>query len=81
MLNAAKWIIACKSEKVIALGKWMGEPGRPEARHVESVWVAPTHRRRAPSARFWAYLDENCRRGVTRLMLWVLEDDHDAQRA
>jgi ribosomal protein S18 acetylase RimI-like enzyme len=82
MLNAANWIIARESEKVIGLGKSVSEPVRPEARHVESVWVAPTHRRRGVFRDLLRALAEIERQtGVTELLLWVLEDNHDAQRA
>jgi ribosomal protein S18 acetylase RimI-like enzyme len=82
MLNAANWIIARESEKVIGLGKSVGEPGRPEERHVESAWVAPTHRRRGVFRDLLrAIADIERQTGVTDLLLWVLEDNYDAQRA
>jgi ribosomal protein S18 acetylase RimI-like enzyme len=82
MLNAANWIIARESEKVIGLGKSVGESGRPEERHVESAWVAPTHRRRGVFRDLLrALADIERQTGVTDLLLWVLEDNHDAQRA
>jgi ribosomal protein S18 acetylase RimI-like enzyme len=82
LLNAANWIVARESDKVIGLGKTVGEPGRPAARHVESVWVAPMHRRRGVFRGLLHALAEIERQvGVTDLLLWVLEDNYDAQRA
>jgi ribosomal protein S18 acetylase RimI-like enzyme len=82
MVHNANWIIARESEKVIGLGKSVGEPGRRAARYVESVWVAPTHRRRGVFRCLLHALAEIERQvGVTDLLLWVLEDNYDAQRA
>jgi ribosomal protein S18 acetylase RimI-like enzyme len=50
--------------------------------HIESIWVAPTHRRRGVFRALLLELAEiNRWLGVTDLMLWVLEDNHEAQRA
>jgi GNAT superfamily N-acetyltransferase len=82
VFDAATWIVARETENVIGLARSIGEPGQPATRHVESLWVAPTHRRRGVSrALLHALADTERRLGVTDLMLWVLEDNHDAQRA
>ncbi len=64
---------------------WPGQlcdPARPWTRHVESIWVAPTHRRRGVfRALLYALAEIERPRGVTELLLWVLEDNHDARRA
>ena len=82
VLNAATWIVAREAQNVIGLAKSVSEPGLPATRYVESAWVAPTHRRRGVLR---ALLHSACRdqspNGVTELMLWVLEDNHDAHRA
>jgi ribosomal protein S18 acetylase RimI-like enzyme len=67
---------------VIGLAKSVNEPGRPSTRYVECAWVAPTHRRRGVLRALLHGLAEIDRQtGVTELVLWVLEDNHDAQRA
>jgi GNAT superfamily N-acetyltransferase len=81
-LNAATWIIAREAQNVIGLAKSVSEPALPASRYVESAWVAPTHRRRGVLRALLHRLAELDRQtGVTELMLWVLEDNHDAQRA
>ena len=82
MFNAATWIVARELEDVIGLARSVSEPVQPAARHVESVWVAPTHRRRGVFRDLLLTIAETERQsGVTDLLLWVLEDNHDAQRA
>jgi GNAT superfamily N-acetyltransferase len=81
-LKAATWIVAREAERVIGLAKSVSEPGRPSTRYVESAWVAPPHRRRGVLRALLHRLAEIDRHtGVTELMLWVLEDNDDAQRA
>ena len=78
----ATCIVAREAEKVIGLAKSVAEPFRPRMRHLESVWVAPTHRRRGVLRALLHDLAEIDRpMGVTELMLWVLEDNYNAQRA
>jgi ribosomal protein S18 acetylase RimI-like enzyme len=82
LFNAATWIVARESEKVIGLARSIGEPELPKTRHVESVWVAPTHRRRGVFRALMRALAESERRtGIADLLLWVLEGNDDAQRA
>ena len=82
VLHAATWIVARDAQNVIGLAKSASEPGRPATRYVESAWVAPTHRRRGVLRALLRRLAEIHRQmGVTELMLWVLEGNHDAQRA
>jgi ribosomal protein S18 acetylase RimI-like enzyme len=80
LFESATWVIAREAE-LIGLAKSVREPGRPWARHLESIWVAPTHRRGVLRAllRDLAKIDQQM--GVTDLMLWVLEDNYNAQRA
>ena len=81
VIGNATWIVA-QEIKVIGLAKSVTEPWRPWARHIESIWVAPAHRRRGVCRRLLQILGELDRdMGVTDLLLWVLEDNHDAQRA
>jgi GNAT superfamily N-acetyltransferase len=82
MFDAARWIVAREAGKVIGLARSVAEPWRPWARHLESIWVAPTHRRCGVFRGLLSSLAETERgTGVTDLLLWVLEDNHDAQRA
>jgi GNAT superfamily N-acetyltransferase len=75
------WIVAHEDEKVIGLARSVGEPEQP-SRHVESIWVAPTHRRRGVfRALLGAVVEIERRMGVTHLLVWVFEDNHDARRA
>jgi len=81
VLHAATWIVAREAQRVIGLAKSVSEPGHPSTRYVESAWVAPTHRRRGVLRALLQRLAEIDRQiGVTELMLWVLEGNHDAQR-
>jgi ribosomal protein S18 acetylase RimI-like enzyme len=82
VFDTATCIVAREAEKVIGLAKSVAEPFRPWMRHLESVWVAPTHRRRGVLRALLHDLAEIDRQmGVTELMLWVLEDNYNAQRA
>ena len=82
MLNAATWIVAHEADTAVGLARSVGDPERPGTRHVESMWVAPTHRRRGVCRDVLHALAKTARSmGATDLLLWVLEDNHDAQRA
>jgi ribosomal protein S18 acetylase RimI-like enzyme len=82
VFDAATCIVAREADTVIGLARSIGESDLPATRHVESVWVAPTHRRRGVlRALLHKLAESDSRRGVTDLMLWVLEDNHDAQNA
>jgi ribosomal protein S18 acetylase RimI-like enzyme len=81
--HAAKWIVAREAENVIGLARSVEEPERPAtARHLESIWVAPAHRRRGVfRAQLHVLAEMERRAGVTELLLWVLEDNQGAERA
>jgi ribosomal protein S18 acetylase RimI-like enzyme len=82
LFDAARWIVAREDERVIGLVRSVGEPESPSARHLESIWVAPTHRRRGVLRHLLLALAQMERRmGVTHLLLWVLEDNDEAQLA
>ena len=82
MFDASIWVVAREAENVIGLARSVGELTRPGARHVESIWVAPTHRRRGVfRSLLYAIAEIERRNGVTDLLLWVLDDNHDARRA
>jgi GNAT superfamily N-acetyltransferase len=79
MFYAAKWIVAHEAETVIGLVKSVIEPARPGARYVESAWVVQSHRRRGVFRLLLHALAEIERHtGVTDLLLWVLDGNHDA---
>jgi ribosomal protein S18 acetylase RimI-like enzyme len=79
---AATWIVARETETVVGLARSVGEPQLASARHVESIWVAPTHRRHGVLRHLLHALAGIERRmGVTDLLLWVQEDNQNAQRA
>jgi ribosomal protein S18 acetylase RimI-like enzyme len=74
------WIIAREPEEVIGLARSVGEPGCSSARHIESVWVAPTHRRRGICrGLIQTLICLEQRIGATHVLLWVLDDNNDAQ--
>ncbi|MHA6621402.1 GNAT family N-acetyltransferase [Pseudonocardia sp. DLS-67] len=77
----AAWAVAVDRFDVVGLVGLVG--GRPpEAHHVESMWVAPTHRRRGVSRILVNTMADLGRRaGLTHLMLWVLEDNVAAWQA
>ena len=80
--DAAKWIVAREAEQVIGLAKSVNEAGQTRTRHIESIWVAPTHRRHGVfRALLRALAEIEQRVGVAELLLWVLEDNDNAQRA
>jgi ribosomal protein S18 acetylase RimI-like enzyme len=82
LLDAATWIVARERDEVVGLVKSLTEPAHPTTRYVESAWVAPTHRRLGVlRALLRALVEIDGPIGVTDLMLWVLEENHDAQRA
>ena len=82
LFESATWVIAREAENLIGLAKSVHEPRRPRARHLESIWVAPTHRRRGVFRALVHHIAEiDHEMGVTDLMLWVLEDNCNAQRA
>jgi ribosomal protein S18 acetylase RimI-like enzyme len=82
LLNGATWIVARDNQHVIGLAKSTREPERPACRHIESAWVAPTHRQRGVlRALLRALVAIERQMGVTHFLLWVLENNHAAQCA
>jgi ribosomal protein S18 acetylase RimI-like enzyme len=82
LFDAATWIVAYEDENVIGLAASVREPQRSAMRHFESIWVAPTHRRRGVfRALLHGLAEMECGLGVTDLLLWVLEDNDTAQLA
>jgi ribosomal protein S18 acetylase RimI-like enzyme len=80
--DGSTWIIAREAENVIGLARSVGEGGGPATRHLESIWVAPNHRRRGVlRALLQAIAEIELKMGVADLLLWVLEDNPDAQHA
>jgi GNAT superfamily N-acetyltransferase len=78
--RAATWLVAVERGNVIGLAGLVSDhPEEPE--HVESMWVAPTHRNRGVFRSLLNRMIEIARRaGLTHLWVWVLEDNLLAQR-
>jgi ribosomal protein S18 acetylase RimI-like enzyme len=81
LFDHSTWIVAGGREQVIGLARSFGERGCSLTRHIESVWVAPTHRRRGICRELIQTLvDLEQRIGATEVLLWVLAGNQDAQR-
>ena len=79
--DAATSVVAIERGDVIGIAGLVGGQQPQEARHLESIWVAPTHRHRGVFRSLLNTVAEIGRRtGLTDLMLWVLEDNMVAQR-
>lgn len=58
------------------------DPDAPNERYIESVWVAPRHRRQGLVRRMLQKLEEQARaEGAERLQFWVLETNSPAYDA
>jgi ribosomal protein S18 acetylase RimI-like enzyme len=78
--DTAHWIVAVEGDQLIGLAGLVD--CHPEEQHIESIWVAPTHRNRGVFRSLLDDLIEIARRaGLTDLWLWVLEDNVCARRA
>ena len=75
-LVTAVWAVAVESGEIIGLaGLVEGQQPHME-KHVESIWVAPTHRCRGVFRSLLAALADEARRTcLLELPLWVLEDN------
>ncbi len=80
--NAATWVTAKDADALIGLARSIHEPAQSGVRYLESIWVAPDHRRRGVLRSILNRLVEvEQHRGATRFLMWVLEDNHVARRA
>jgi GNAT superfamily N-acetyltransferase len=78
---SASWFVAFGGRDAIGLSRTVRTAGSPQQCHVESVWVAPSERRRGVCRAMFAELILRERRtGVTTLLAWVLDGNHDARR-
>jgi ribosomal protein S18 acetylase RimI-like enzyme len=77
--DSAHWIVAVDDGEPIGVAGLVDcHPNEPH--HVESIWVAPTHRNRGVFRSLLDRLIEIARQaGSTDLWLWVLEDNLDAR--
>lgn len=78
LLAGATWAVAIEAGTVIGIASVVD---RYDGRHVESIWVAPTRRRRGVfRALLRALVDRERANGAHDLVLWVVEDNDDARR-
>ena len=81
-LSTARWAVASEAGIVIGIAGLVDGESPPEEPHLESIWVAPTHRRTGVSRSLvGALADQGHRLGRHELLLWVLEDNTVALRA
>jgi ribosomal protein S18 acetylase RimI-like enzyme len=74
-LHAAAWVVARERGDVIGIAG-LTDDHPEEAEQVESIWVAPTHRRRGVFRSLLARIAQIARDAeLTELSLWVLEDN------
>lgn len=79
--DTATWVVALERNQIIGIVALAdGQP--PEGQHIESIWVAPTHRRRGVFRSLLEAVVEIGRlMGLDELLLWVLEDNPVAEEA
>jgi L-amino acid N-acyltransferase YncA len=77
------WVVARDGDDIVGLARSLRVADRPASeRHVESVWVAPRHRRSGMTRTLVQQLAELERRaGVTELRVWVIRGNDSARRA
>lgn len=79
LLADATWVVAIETGTAIGIASVVD---RYDGRHVESIWVAPTHRRRGVfRALLRALVDHKRANRAYDLLLWVMEDNDEARRA
>ena len=79
LLAAATWAVAVEAGAVIGIAALFPGHGGGEP-HIESIWVAPTHRQLGVfRALLGALVERERRNGAHDLALWVLEHNYDAQ--
>ncbi len=73
--DAGTWVVAHHGDAVVGMaGLVDGHPGEP--RHLEGIWVAPSHRRQKVFSRLLDRVVAMARSdGLDWLALWVLEDN------
>jgi GNAT superfamily N-acetyltransferase len=82
LIDSAIWIATLQDDCIIGIACLSGGPAGYAARYLESVWVAPTHRRRQVLRRMFHLAVEIGRAADVRsLLLWVLEGNEDAEAA
>lgn len=82
MFTDATCIVAREDNSVIGLARSIRERKLPRVRYVESIWVAPTHRKRGVCrALLRSIAKRELEEAVAELRLWVLEHNHNAYSA
>lgn len=68
------WVVAAERGVGIGMAGLVGHPEEPE--HIESIWVAPTHRNQGVFRSLLGKLTQIAREvQLSELKLWVLEDN------
>jgi GNAT superfamily N-acetyltransferase len=83
-LRSSRWIVATENGHGAAIGlaRLVGGQERGSVPHVESLWVAPSHRRRGVFRSLLRMATDLVRQsGGRTLLLWVLDDNMDARSA
>ncbi|MDT0349532.1 GNAT family N-acetyltransferase [Pseudonocardia charpentierae] len=79
---AARWVVVAPDCDIVGLLHSVRDRATPRSREVQSIWVRPEYRKRGV---FRSMLNTLAKwewaAGARDLWLWVLEDNHDAQRA
>lgn len=72
----AEWVVADERGTIVGIAGLVEGEQPHEEQHIESAWVAPTHRRRGVFRSLLAGLTELGRQACLReLPLWVLEEN------
>lgn len=80
--GTTRWVVAEDGGHVIGLAGLVSGQEPDGERHIESAWVAPSHRRRGVLRSLVDYLAEIGRGARSdTLFLWVVGDNHVARRA
>jgi ribosomal protein S18 acetylase RimI-like enzyme len=76
--------VAMKDDRVIGLMASVDRVDRPFVRYLESIWVAPTHRRQGvfrAMLRALIHSESQMGMGVNHLLIWVPQNNDDAWSA
>jgi ribosomal protein S18 acetylase RimI-like enzyme len=70
----ARWVVARTAHGVIGVVRSSQDPGSPERRYIEALWVAPEFRRLGVGRRLVRWLiDRERKSGIKEILLWVID--------